>query len=119
MRDRYFPCTTRRRWGYLTLDKSNLITQANRAAAKDARSHAGRARLPPFTSGLDVASRSTFYAVASAVRRDEERHSFDALLPLSGGRPAWVELTLAAEPGNGELRITMTDVTNSAPRSGR
>jgi signal transduction histidine kinase len=111
IRDRYLSLYEEAPVGYVTLDPSNLITQSNRAAARILGVPKSSLAARRFTASLDVASRTTFHAVAAEVRRSSEPRSFDALLPLSGGKPAWVELTLAVEPVSTELRLTLVDVT--------
>lgn len=97
--------------GYVTLDGFNLITQANHMAERILGAPRMALRTRRFSSFLEEASRSTFTTVSNDARHRDARQAFDAQLPSADGFERWVKVDCAAEPGAGELRLTLVDIT--------
>ncbi len=96
--------------GYVTLDRSNLITQANRAAVRILRQSKSSLLTKRFSALLKTASQGVFYTVSADVRSKGSSRTFDA--ELDGiGATTWLQLDLASQPHTGELRVTLIDVT--------
>ena len=111
MRDRYLSLYDEAPVGYVTLDRYNLITQANRAAAKILGMSKVSLRTRRFSSFLERSSRGTFLDVSADARASGARRTFDAQLGGDESSLTWVKLDLAAEATTGELRITLADIT--------
>ena len=111
MRDRYMSLYDNAPVGYLTLDRHNLITQANIAASKIL----GIPRPSPptrrFSWYLEESFRSTFFRVAAEARASGTARSFDALLVHAGGARASVKVDFTCDTGADELRMTLVDIT--------
>ena len=111
MRDRYLFLYDAAPVGYVTLDRSNLITQANAAAAGLLGVSKTYLRSRRFSAFLGKSWQGTFLEVTAEARRSGADHTMEAQTVGPGGAGAWVKLDIAAELASGELRVTLTDVT--------
>ncbi len=112
LRDRYLALYEEAPLGYVTLDKYNLVTQANVAAAAilghSKSSLVGRR----FSSFFDRTSLAMLYEMVAEARRSGERITFDAPVARQDSTAAWVTLDLLVATDTGELRIALVDVTD-------
>jgi signal transduction histidine kinase len=112
LRDRYLALYEEAPVGYVTLDKFNHITQANVAAAAILAQPRPTLVGKRFSSFFDRASLAMLYEMIAEARRSEERLAFDAPIPRTDSAPAWLTLDLLVAKDTGELRITLTDVSD-------
>jgi PAS domain S-box-containing protein len=112
LRDRYLALYEEAPVGYLTLDRYNLVTQANVAAAAilghTKSALAGRR----FSSFFDKSSLAMLYEMISEARRSGERIAFDAPVVRADASGAWVTVDVLVAKDTGELRIALVDVTD-------
>ncbi len=112
MRDRYMSLYEHAPVGYVTLDRHNLVTQANGAAALILGVPKPSLVTRRFSSFLEESSRGTFLEVSADARATGAKRSFDALLARTNGASTWVKVDFVADAGTGELRISLVDVTD-------
>lgn len=112
LRDRYLALYEEAPVGYLTLDKYNLITQANIGAATILKQSKPTLVGRRFSSFFDKASLSMLYEMITEARRSGERIAFDAPIERPDSSQAWVTLDILVARDTGELRIALVDVTD-------
>jgi PAS domain S-box-containing protein len=112
LRDRYLALYEEAPLGYLTLDKYNLITQANVAAGAILGHSKSTLVGRRFSSFFKKTALSMLYEMISEARRSGEKITFDAPVVRADGAPAWVTLEILAAKDTGELRIALVDVTD-------
>ena len=111
LRDRYMSLYEDAPVGYVTLDRYNLITQANSAASKILGMSKTSLATRRFSSFMDDSSRSTFFRVTAEARDSGTKLTFDARLSRASRPRTWVKLDCSAASATGELRITLVDIT--------
>jgi PAS domain S-box-containing protein len=112
LRDRYLALYEEAPVGYLTLDKYNLITQANISAATILKQPKETLVGRRFSSFFEKAFLAMLYEMITEARKTGERIAFDAPVVRADSSKAWVTLDILVARDTGELRIALVDVTD-------
>jgi two-component system, chemotaxis family, sensor kinase Cph1 len=116
-RDRYFDIFELAPVGYLMLSKKGIILEANIAAANLLGIERARLKQTPLTDYIAREDQDIFYLGAQQARQENRSQEFELRMLTNAGRPIDVSLQCTGVEEQGQMRLTLSDITHRKQQS--
>jgi PAS domain S-box-containing protein len=110
-RDRYFDLFELAPVGYLMLSKQGGIFEANQVAASLLEIEQARLKQTPLTDYIMREDQDIFYLGVHQARQKNRSQEFELRMLTTAGRPIVVSLQCTRVDEQGQMRVTLSDIT--------